>query len=246
VRLSFSFGFRMMAAVAFLGSSGFSAFGACSTPAVAIATPGGTLPVASAKLRAGGPILVLAIGSSTTAGVGSGGAGYAQLLGPLLSARSGKTVRVIVSGSSGETASGAAARLSGEIAMHKPDLVVWQVGTNDANFGVGAASFRQTLSAGLASIKNAGVDAVLVDPQFSNWAERGGSATDAIAAVVAEEGQRRGVPVARRFQAMKRLAATDRPAFDRLISWDGLHLSPEGHACMAEQVAGTILRTVAR
>jgi lysophospholipase L1-like esterase len=190
--------------------------------------------------------VVLAIGSSTTAGVGGGGAGYAQLLGPLLSARASKTFRVIVSGSLGETASGAAARLAGEIAMHKPDLVVWQVGTNDANFGVGTASFRQTLASGLASIKNAGVDAVLVDPQFSNWAERGGSATDAIAAVVAEEGQRRGVPVARRFQAMKRLAASDRPAFDRLISWDGLHLSPEGHACMAEQVAGTILRTVAR
>ena len=218
----------------------------CSAPSIAVPTPGGSLPRTSAKLRAGQTLRILAIGSSTTAGVGSGGTGYAQRIGPLIKARAPQApIEVIVSGVSGETASGAAGRLASEIASHRPDLVVWQLGTNDANFGVSADRLRATIQAGLGTIRAGGADAVLVDPQFSRWAQ-GGEATGIAAGIIAEEGARRGVTVARRFAAMQRLAATNRPLFDSMISWDGLHLTAAGHACMAEQVAGTIVRTALR
>lgn len=223
-----------------------AAFANCPAPSVAAATPGGSLPRTAQKLRPGQTLRILAIGSSTTAGVGSGGQGYAQRIGPLLKARAPQaTIEVVVSGVSGETASGAAGRLASEIASHRPDLVVWQLGTNDANFGVSPERLRATVAAGLGTIRNAGADAVLVDPQFSRWAQ-GSSATDTAARIIAEEGARRGVTVARRFGAMQRLAAANRPLFDSLISWDGLHLTAAGHACMAEQVAGTIARTAMR
>ena len=53
---------------------------------------------------------------------------------------------------------------------------------------------------------------------------------------------RAGVPVVGRYQAMFQLAQANRPAFDGLIAFDGLHLSAAGHDCMAQQVAGTIVR----
>jgi lysophospholipase L1-like esterase len=229
-----------------LPASAGAAVTQCTVPSVATATTGGTLPRTTARLKTREPVRILAIGSSTTAGVGSGGAGFAHRLGPKIKERwPDKAIEVIVSGVSGETASGAAGRLARELAEHQPTLVVWQLGTNDANFGVSAEAFRATVGAGLAAIRRANADALLVDPQFSRWAE-GSTRTAEFAGIVASEGARAGVPVVRRYQAMYQLAVSNRSAFDGLISFDGLHLTAAGHECMAQQVAGTILRTARR
>lgn len=217
---------------------------ACPVPALAQPSGGGTLARSAAKVRAGQPLRILAIGSSTTAGVGGGGAGFAHRLGPLLKAfRPQATFEVAVSGASGETAGGASARMAGEIARFQPDLVVWQLGTNDANFGVGEARFSGYLAAGLGAIRRAGADAVLIDPQFSRWAGDGAT-TGRIAGIIAAQGARAGAVVVRRYATMQRLAQTNRTTFDTLISWDGLHLTPSGHACLGEQVARTIARGI--
>ena len=218
----------------------------CTAPVLATATAGGSLPRTTARLKARQPVRILAIGSSTTAGVGSGGAGFAHRLGPMIKARwPDTTVEVVVSGVSGETASGAAGRMARELAQHQPTLVVWQLGTNDANFGVSAESFRGTVAAGLAAIRAAGADALLIDPQYSRWAERG-TRTAEFAGIIAAEGTRTGTPVVRRYQAMFQLASSNRSTFDGLISFDGLHLTSAGHDCMAQQVAGTITRNARR
>lgn len=218
----------------------------CTAPAVAAATAGGSLPRTSAALRARQTVRILAIGSSTTAGVGSGGSGFAARLGPMIKARwPDASIEVVVSGVSGETAAGAAGRLGRELALYRPVLVVWQLGTNDANFGVSAQDFRATVAAGLGAIRAAGADAVLVDPQYSRWAERG-PRTGEFAGIIAAEGARFGVPVVKRYDAMHRLAQTNRSAFDGLIAFDGLHLTSAGHDCMAQQVAGTIVGTARR
>ncbi|MDP3545148.1 MAG: SGNH/GDSL hydrolase family protein [Phreatobacter sp.] len=235
-----------LAAILVLPAATESAEARCSVPAVASATAGGSLPRTSARIRARQTVRVLAIGSSTTAGVGSGGAGFAHRLGPMIKARwPNSVIEVVVSGVSGETASGAAGRLRAELAQHQPTLVVWQLGTNDANFGVSAEAFRATVAGGLAAIRAAGADAVLVDPQYSRWAERG-TRTAQFAGIIASEGARSGAPVVRRYDAMYRLAVSNRSAFDSLIAFDGLHLTSAGHDCMAQQVAGTIVRTAGR
>jgi acyl-CoA thioesterase-1 len=239
--------FRQLLAAAFASCVVFAAQTAsaqCPVASVAGATSSASLPRTSSLLRTGQPVRILAIGSSTTAGVGSGGSGFAHRIGPLLKTRFPRsTIEVIVSGVSGETASGAVARLTSELASRQPHLVVWQLGTNDANFGVSSESFRATVSAGLSAIGTAGAEALLVDPQYSRWAERS-TATALKARIIAEEASRRGVPVVHRYAAMHRLASADRQAFDGLIAFDGLHLTAAGHACMAEQVSGTIIRAV--
>ncbi|MCZ8315839.1 SGNH/GDSL hydrolase family protein [Phreatobacter sp.] len=235
-----------LAALLVAGTATSPASALCTVPSIATATASGALPRTTARLKARQPVRILAIGSSTTAGVGAGGAGFAHRLGPMVKARwPDTTVEVVVSGVSGETASGAAGRLRAELAQHQPILVVWQLGTNDANFGVSAEAFRATITAGLAAIRAANADALLVDPQYSRWAE-GRPRTGEFAALIASEGARAGVPVVRRYQAMFQLAQSNRPAFDGLIAFDGLHLSAAGHDCMAQQVAGTIVRNARR
>ena len=50
----------------------------------------------------------------------------------LESALKGIDVVMINRGVSGELAAGAAIRMKNEVALEEPDLVLWQVGTNDA------------------------------------------------------------------------------------------------------------------
>lgn len=219
-----------------------SAQSVCPAPSIAIPAAG-ALPTTQGKLRARQPVRILAIGSSTTAGVGGGGAGYANQLGPMIRARAGGPVEVIVSGVLGETAIGAVARLTSEVASQRPDLVVWQLGTNDANFGVTEQAFRAAVAQGVSQVRARGVEIVLVDPQFSRWAGDG-EVTARKAAIIAQEGGARGAVVVRRYAAMRDLARANRAVFDSLIAWDGLHLTPAGHTCLAQQVAGTIARGV--
>ena len=61
----------------------------------------------------------------------------------LESALKGIDVVMINRGVSGELAANAATRMKNEVALEQPDLVLWQVGTNDALAYVGADEFAQ-------------------------------------------------------------------------------------------------------
>ena len=89
----------------------------------------------SRAVRAKRQVRVLAIGSSSTAGVGASSptATYiAKLETSLEGSLQGMDFDVVGKGMSGEVAQGAADRMKQEVEETKPDLVVWQLGTNDA------------------------------------------------------------------------------------------------------------------
>jgi lysophospholipase L1-like esterase len=226
----------LAAAFAAPGASGRAQAEPACAPALAVNRSAATLPHTRTALRSGGPVMVLVIGSSTTAGVGAGGEGYAFRLGPELTSR-GVPARTTVAGVSGETASGALARLPGEIDAAKPVLVVWQLGTNDAWMGATDDGFRDALKRGIALVRGRGLDLVLVDPQFYPSA---GDRTDRMAAIIADVAAAEKLVVVRRYDVMKRLGARDPAALAAWLWWDRFHLSPLGHRCMAVQVAATI------
>lgn len=108
-----------------------------------------SLRAVNAALEKSRTIKVLAIGSSSTAGVGASSplASYpVRLEGELEKLLPGVDVDVANRGISGEVAAGAAQRLRSTIAESKPDLVVWQVGTNDALRRVGLETLTQSLN----------------------------------------------------------------------------------------------------
>ena len=58
-------------------------------------------------------------------------------------------------------------RLQVEVLDMKPDLVIWQVGTNAVLRNLDPAETAKLVEDGVARIQAAGADLVLVDPQYS-------------------------------------------------------------------------------
>jgi len=55
-----------------------------------------------------------------------------------------------------------------EVEAAKPDLVVWQVGTNDALRHVAMEGFKSCLKNTLAWLKEQKIDVILVNPQYGD------------------------------------------------------------------------------
>jgi acyl-CoA thioesterase I len=192
-------------------------------------------------VRAERPVRVLAIGSSSTVGVGasSPSATYiAKLETDLEGALKGLDFDVIGRGMSGEEAQGAADRMKQEIAETRPDLVVWQVGTNDALRHVSLDRFKECLKTTLAWLREHRVDVVLVDPQYGETLVKD-AYYGMVVATVAEVAREARVLLVDRFEAMREL---HRQRGDRFyLAADNLHLNDTGHRCMAEQLARSIV-----
>ena len=123
----------------------------------------------SRAVRAKRTVKVLAIGSSSTVGVGASSprATYiAQARDVAGRPLKGMDFDVVGRGMSGEVAQGAADRMKREVEETKPDLVVWQVGTNDALRHVSIDSFKNCLRTTLAWLAENRIDVVLIDPQY--------------------------------------------------------------------------------
>lgn len=203
---------------------------------------GGKLDRAAAHLKDGDPFKILVVGSSSTAGVGATqpARAYTKRLESELELRlPGVDVDVVARGIGGETAIGAEARMETELKAVRPDLVIWQIGTNDVYRKVDLATFRKTAEEGLADIAAAGVDVAMMDPQYVPQDEAlYAPYLDAIGKVSAET----GVPVARRFEAMKAVAKAGGRA---MISGDRLHMNDDGHACVGAFLAEALDRKLA-
>lgn len=217
--------------------------GVCAVPGAtsAIDAP---LPHLAALLRESREVRVLAIGSSSTAGVGASSprASYpVRLASELETAFRGLEVDIINRGVSGEMAAATARRLRLEVAMHQPDLVLWQVGTNDALARVSPDEFRRTVTETLRWLRANDTDVVLVGLQYTRRLasdEHYNRIKDVLREVAAAE----GVPLVRRYEAMQYMEQVrDR---EDLLAEDAFHLNDLGYRCMAEHVARAIVGSV--
>ncbi|GAA0639360.1 SGNH/GDSL hydrolase family protein [Brevundimonas lenta] len=191
---------------------------------------------------AGGKLTILAMGSSSIEGVGASRRelSFVPLLEAGLERRlPGVEVTVINRGIGGETAKETADRLSGEIAANSPDLVIWQLGTNDVLRDRPMADVFADFRRGEAILDAAGVEVLLIDPQrvpegTSNPSFRGRNpALGEMARLIDLEGGRKNYAVLRRFDAMEAWSGLDRGG----VGPDDLHLNDQGYACWAEVTA---------
>jgi acyl-CoA thioesterase I len=195
----------------------------------------------SRALRGKPHVKVLAIGSSSTVGLGASSptATYVARLEPTLEgALGGIDFDVVGRGMSGEVAQGAADRMRKEVEDTKPDLVVWQVGTNDALRHVELDKFKSCLHTTLARLAAMGVDVVLINPQYGESLVKDAYYEQVVAAI-AEVARQAGVLLVDRFDAMREL---QRERGDRFyLTADSLHMNDVGYRCMAEQLARAIV-----
>jgi acyl-CoA thioesterase I len=127
---------------------------------------GAPLPRTVARLKAGATLRIVAIGSSSTTGlwVTSRAATYPEVMRRELARLSPSArVEVVNSGRIGETIGGSISRFERDVLAYGPDLVVWQLGTNDVTWGGRADGLKNRVVAGVHNLKAAGVDVILMD-----------------------------------------------------------------------------------
>ncbi len=212
----------------------------CNAPNADIAAPA-PLPHLAEKILHHKTMRILAIGSSSTWGVGSTSARRtypAQLASILDGALKGAKAKIINRGVSGEVAQTTAERLRREVALERPDLVLWQVGTNDAIARVPIDEFEHTLESTVGWLKENNIDTVLVGLQYTP-----ASARDEFYVAVREAMRRvataNDILYVRRYDAMQFLAKAK--GTSDLVSGDGLHLNDLGYQCMAEHIAHAVI-----
>jgi acyl-CoA thioesterase I len=189
-----------------------------------------------------GRLTVVAIGSSSTAGAGasSPAASYPSRLQAVLKERfPGRAIRVINRGVNGEVTSDMLARFDREVLAQKPDLVLWQLGTNELSDSRSIGSVPRLIHKGVQRLKANGVDVVLIDPQYSPAViarPRARSMVDLIAAEAKEE----KTGLFRRFELMRGWHENNRLPFETFVSPDSLHMNDWGYDCLARQLAAAI------
>lgn len=191
---------------------------------------------------ASGRLTVLAMGSSSIEGAGASRPelGFVPLLEAGLERRlPGVEVTVINKGIGGETARDTRLRLEREIAAGQPDLVIWQLGTNDILRDRSMDDVFADFRTGETVLAAAGVDVLLIDPQrlpeaTTNPGFNGRNpALGEMSRLIDLEGSRVGYAVLHRFEAMS--GWTGLPGGG--VGPDDLHLNDAGYACWAETTA---------
>jgi acyl-CoA thioesterase-1 len=186
---------------------------------------------------------IIAFGSSSTEGIGATTKDhcYPVRLQVALAAAlpNGVAVTVLNRGIGGEDVDDMMARLAAIIA-EKPDLVIWQTGSNDSLRSVNLQHFIAETRVGIERMQGAGIDVMLMEPQLSmRLAHTEGS--DAFLEAVRQVGREMHVVVIRRYDLMKQWLSSGTLTYPQMMSDDGLHMTDGGYELLARSVADTIL-----
>jgi lysophospholipase L1-like esterase len=206
------------------------------------------LPRTTARLERDGSLRIVAVGSSSTVGVGTTDArhAYPSVLEAELAFRFPRArVQVLNRGVSGQTYHQMLQRFERDVLEDHPDLVIWQLGTNDLLREDGLGDDREELRAGVEQLRAAGSDVILMDPQFAPVvvADPDWPAMLQLLEAVAREA---GVPVFHRFEVMRRWVERDGAALSALVDPDGLHLNDVSSGCLGQLLAEAIAVEVLR
>jgi hypothetical protein len=196
------------------------------------------LPNSAQALQKGGKIRILAIGASSAAMLGVGRDGNPPLLEQILEKNvKGLDVEIINRGFSGELAEAAGARLKIEVALNRPDLALWQVGTNDAFAHVPVEEFERTVGDTIRWLKDHNVDVILIGLHYMKQLAKN-EHYQAIRASLRRITAAENVMRITRYEAMEVLSRTMREN-GRPEPGD-FGASEAGYNCMAQYVARAI------
>ncbi|MBI1206098.1 MAG: SGNH/GDSL hydrolase family protein [Azospirillum sp.] len=203
-----------------------------------------TLPLSkiSARLEQGLPVVIVAIGSSSTGGAGASSqdAAYPERLEALLRERyPGRSITVLNRGVNGEVEPQMLARFDRDVFAHHPDLVIWQVGANAVLRGMNLDDYQKLVRQGLDRLHDADIETLLMDLQYSPRILSKPRFKEFITRMetVARE---KNVAVFHRFAIMRNWLTHGRLYLDEVLSPDMLHMNDHSYDCVARLLAWTI------
>jgi lysophospholipase L1-like esterase len=197
----------------------------------------------SERFNAAGPVKIVAIGSSSTAGEGGIAPYPCRLEGALRDPNNwpsngadqfkNRMIDVINRGKSGDEAPGEQARFQTDVIDENPSLVIWQVGTNAVWKACNLGAVAEAIDAGLKLLLRSlpRTDVVLMDLQYAPaiLSENRIEAAERMVALIADAAAANpSVNLFRRFDLMRRWHEVEKSSFDRMIDpsdSDRLHQS---------------------
>jgi lysophospholipase L1-like esterase len=203
LKASFITTMAVVAFTGFLGVGPASADPDCSAPN-SLMRFDRAISHTAARISQGRSLKIVALGSSSTEGVGATSRANSypsRLEAELREQFPEMQIEVINRGVGGEDAREMLARLDRSVLAERPDLVLWQVGTNAIVDQEGVSEEAYLVRKGLARLKAAGVDVILMDPQYSPTVMQRANAA-AMVRMLHNVAQAANVPVFRRYAIM--------------------------------------------
>jgi lysophospholipase L1-like esterase len=215
----------------------------CTAPAT-LTTLADPLPHTALRLAAGKSVTIVALGSSSTYGTGASKPEYSypsRLAALLHAGYPNAEIRVVNRGVGGELIGDTTQRIAAEVIGDKPDLVIWQVGTNDVLEDADPQTVMASVRAGITQLHQAGADVILMDLQYAP-AVLTHSRYRAMERALLATAKTAGVAVFRRFALMRDWTEHGNMKMSAMIAADHLHMTDASYDCLARQLSGSILR----
>jgi lysophospholipase L1-like esterase len=208
----------------------------------------GSLPHVAGKLVAGKPVVIVAFGSSSTAGYGASSPDFNypnRLAAQLRRQYPTADITVINAGVGGEDAPEMMKRLQNEVIDVHPDLVIWQVGTNAVLRNLDPGDTAKMVEDGISRIQAVGdADVVLVDPQYSPQVTQRAESASKMVKLLGKVAELRHVGIFPRFEVMRDWHEKQALPIDSFVINDGLHMNDWGYACFAQLLGDDIIKSV--
>jgi acyl-CoA thioesterase I len=206
------------------------------------------LPRVTRRLANGEPIKIVALGSSSTYGAGAStsAAAYPSRLAEELAKHfPGHEFTVLNRGVNGEEITDMLARLETAVIAERPDLVLWQVGTNSVLRDIALQPHVAELHEGLVRLKATGADVVLIDPQYAPRVIAKPTC-DGMVSLIAATAKAEHVGIFHRFELMRHWYDAEHLPFEAFVSQDGLHMNDWSYACLAKALGRAIAEAMTR
>ena len=128
------------------------------------------------------------------------------------------------------------ARLDRDVLAQKPDLVIWQFGSNGLLRGRPLPELENGARLGIERIRAAGAEVVLMDLQHAPRIDSA-PARDEILAMMTRIGRSTGTAVFHRYRLMKSWAVSLGGGYSRMLHPDQLHMTDYSYHCLADALA---------
>jgi lysophospholipase L1-like esterase len=231
-----------VAACLLAGPNIVAAAGVCVAPE-ALLRLDAPLAHATERLAAKQPLTIVAIGSSSTAGVGASSPGttYPSRLAVELSARLPEAkLRVLNRGVGGETEPQMEARFERDVVAEHPDLVIWQVGTNSLLRNEDISRYESALERGIERLKAIGADVIIMNPQYAPKVVAHAQYEDMLGKIAAAT-RHENVPLFQRFAIMEHWSKSGAADISSMLSPDQLHMNDWSYGCLAILLSSAIV-----
>jgi acyl-CoA thioesterase I len=215
----------------------------CRAPAALLDSPY-ALPLVRARLTSGEPLKIIALGSSSTEGVGAVNPNNtypSQLRAALQRMFPRSRITVLNRGVGGEDTPAMLARFERDVLAERPHLLIWQAGTNMALRDGDPAQLVEELERGIRLAQDAGIDVMLMDSQRAPRYDAKVYGNEFLRRVrMAAEANR--VPLIQRHAIMSHWLDSAQFTMESMIHADGLHMVDASYVCLGRVVARMIAR----